>query len=90
MTQAQLTELYAEATGLPKKEAAEHLSRLGDIMACELLAGGDVTLPSLGKLKTVDRAARQGRNPRTGVKLDIPAKRAVVFTIGKDLKGSLN
>lgn len=90
MTQAQLIETYAEAVNMNKKDAAECLSRLGDIMACELLAGGEVTLPSLGKLKTVDRAARKGRNPRTGAALDVPAKRAVTFIIGKELKGSLN
>lgn len=90
MTQAQLIESYAQAVNMSQKDAAECLSRLGDIMACELLAGGEVTLPSLGKLKTVDRAARKGRNPRTGAVLDVPAKRAVAFTTGKDLKASLN
>ena len=56
------------------------------VAAAELLAGGEVSLPGLGKLKVRTTNARTGRNPRTGEAIDIPAGRKVVFTPGKDFK----
>ena len=53
--------------------------------AQELTAGGEVPLPGLGKLKTKDRAARMGRNPRTGEAVTIPARRVVVFAPSEKL-----
>ena len=62
---------------------------LGDVAAAELLGGGEIPLPGLGKLKSKDIAARHGRNPRTGETLDIPAHKAVTFTACKDLKEAM-
>ena len=45
------------------------------VAAAELLAGGEISLPTLGKLKVKETAARIGRNPLTGDKLEIPAGR---------------
>ena len=73
MTKAELVKLYAEATQLPVGDAGECLERLGDIVAAELLGGGSVPLPGVGKLVIKARAARTGRNPRTGEPVDIPA-----------------
>lgn len=56
------------------------------VAAAELLAGGEVSLPGLGKLKVKTTNARTGRNPRTGEAIDIPAGRKVVFTPGKEFK----
>ena len=61
------------------------LKMLGAVAARELAAGGEVPLPGLGKLKTKDRAARMGRNPRTGEAVTIPARRVVVFAPSKKL-----
>lgn len=61
------------------------LKMLGAVAARELAAGGEVPLPGLGKLKTKDRAARMGRNPRTGAPLYIPACRVVVFAPSEKL-----
>lgn len=65
------------------------LDALGDVAAAELLGGGEIPLPGLGKLKSKDIAARHGRNPRTGETLDIPAHKAVTFTACKDLKEAM-
>ena len=89
MTKAELIDLYKEATGLSKKDAAEHLERLGDICAAELLAGGEVTLPRIGKLVVKARAERMGRNPATGQAITIPARKAVMLKVAKELKESL-
>lgn len=65
------------------------LDALVDVTAAELLGGGEISLPGLGKLKSKDVAARKGRNPRTGETLDIPAHKAVTFTACKDLKEAM-
>ena len=90
MTKAELVQLFKEATNLPVATAKEYIERLGDIMAAELLGGGEVPLPAVGKIVVTDRAARQGRNPKTGAPIDIPAKKGLKIVIGKDLKTSLN
>ncbi len=90
MTQAELTKMIKEATQLTGAQADEFLKRLCDIIAAELLGGGEVTLLGIGKLQTVERAARKGRNPRTGKIIDIAASKAVKFSISKKLKESLN
>lgn len=59
------------------------------VAAAELLGGGEVPLPGIGKLKTKATAARKGRNPRTGEVLDIPAGKKVFFVPGKKLKEAL-
>lgn len=89
MTKAELVKLYAEATQLPVGDAGECLERLGDIVAAELLGGGSVPLPGVGKLVIKARAARTGRNPRTGAAVTIPASRVVLLRVGKDLKAAL-
>ena len=90
MTKAELAKMFAEATQLPVSHAKEYLERLGDIMAAELLGGGEVPLPSVGKLVIKQRAARQGRNPKTGEPLDIPAKKVLGVSMSKDFEVSLN
>ena len=51
---------------------------------------GEVPLPGLGRLKVKKTVTRQGRNPRTGEALTIPARRKAVFTEGKDIREALN
>lgn len=90
MNKAELAKIYAEATQQPLGQAKECLERLGDIMAAELLGGGEVPLPSVGKLVIKQRAARQGRNPRTGEEITIPEKKALAVKAAKDFNESLN
>ena len=75
------------------KKRARYAASLGlvaaMVAAAELLGGGEIPLPGLGKLKSKDIAARHGRNPRTGETLDIPAHKAVTFTACKDLKEAM-
>lgn len=47
-------------------------------------------LPGIGKLVVVERAARMGRNPKTGEALEIPARKAVGFKPSGTLKGAIN
>lgn len=66
------------------------LKSLCDVMASELFKGGEVSLPSMGKLSAVHTKARDGRNPKTGEKLHIPAKLRVVFKPSKVFRELLN
>ncbi|MDR2745687.1 MAG: HU family DNA-binding protein [Desulfovibrio sp.] len=88
MTKSELINLLKEATQLAGVQAGEYLNRLGDIMAAELLAGGEVPLPGVGKLAVKQTNARKGRNPKTGAALDIPASRKVAVNLGKEFKES--
>lgn len=66
------------------------LNSLCEVAAAELLnAGGEISLPGLGKLKTVRQGGRKGRNPRTGQAINVPARNKVKFVEGKDLKEAL-
>ena len=90
MNKTELTAVYAEATGQAKVVAGEQLERLFNVIAAELGQGGEVALPQIGKLKTVKRAARKGRNPRTGAEISIPARCAITFAVNEHLKQALN
>ena len=59
------------------------------IVADALKKGDAVSISGFGSFKVVERAARKGRNPRTGEEIDIPASRAVKFTPSKALKESV-
>lgn len=90
MNKAELIKTFQEATQLPANQAKEYLERFGDIAAAELLGGGEVPLPGVGKLVIKKRAARKGRNPKTGEPLNIPAKRVLAVTLTKDFRESFN
>ncbi len=60
-----------------------------DVAAAELLGGGEVPLPGLGKVKSKKLGGRMGRNPRTGEPVEIPAHRKVAFSACKELKEAL-
>ena len=56
----------------------------------ELINGGSVDLPGFGKFSVRDRAAREGRNPRTGEPIQLPASKLPVFTASRAFKAAVN
>lgn len=56
----------------------------------ELSKGGRVTLPRFGTFEVRQRAARNGVNPATGEKISIPARKAVAFRAGSELRSLIN
>ncbi|MCQ4861139.1 HU family DNA-binding protein [Desulfovibrio desulfuricans] len=90
MTKAELVKTFQEATQLPTKQAQEYLERFGDIAAAELLGGGEIPLPGVGKIVIRKRAARKVRNPRTGATIDIPARRVLAVNLSKNFKEAFN
>ncbi|MFT9198963.1 HU family DNA-binding protein, partial [Gluconobacter oxydans] len=61
-----------------------------ETMTAAAKAGDEITLPNFGKFKVKEVAAREGRNPTTGVTIQIAASRKLAFTPAKALKDSVN
>lgn len=90
MNKAQLIEHIAEHAELTKQQAARALDALLRGVTTTLARGGEVTLVGFGTFGVEERAARKGRNPRTGEVVDIPAAKIPKFRPGKMLKDSVN
>lgn len=84
---AVLAKRLAEDRGLSLKAAGEIVDSLLDDIMLSVAEGSAVTIPGFGSFKRRSRAARKGRNPKTGAELDIPAKEAPAFTAGAVFKG---
>lgn len=72
-----------------KAQTARALDAFVEAMKETMAAGESVTLPGLGTFKVAARAARAGRNPKTGEAIQIAASKTVKFTPGKGLKAAL-
>ncbi|MDR2077278.1 MAG: HU family DNA-binding protein [Desulfovibrio sp.] len=87
MTKAELVQAIHAQSGLSTRAQAEAaLDALISTLTTTLKAGDTVTFTGFGSFKVAKRAARKGRNPRTGKEISIPAGKAVKFTPGKALK----
>ena len=89
MTRDQLLEHIASAAAISKKSAEDALKAFTEAVTTALSKGEDVTLTGFGSFKISNRAARQGVNPRTGEKLQVPAMRVPKFKAGKGLKDAV-
>ncbi|MDO8529759.1 MAG: HU family DNA-binding protein [bacterium] len=89
MTKSQLLAALAEKTGIAKKEVTTLMDELVTMAYSEVKKDGIFVLPGFGKLVKVDRKARAGINPATGVKIQIPAKTVVKFRLAKAAKEAL-
>ena len=87
MTKNQIVAGMAEAVEIPKKQAACVLEAL--VQMAYKNAKDSFTIPGLGKLVKVKRAARMGRNPATGETIQIPAKTVLKFRIAKAAKDAI-
>ena len=90
MNRNDLVDAVAERTGLAKSDAARAVEALLGAVTDALRKGETVTLSGFGSFVAKTRAARTGRNPRTGETIAIPASRAPTFKAGKGLKDALN
>ncbi len=90
MTKAQLVERVAGDSSLTRKEAEVVVQAVLDSIVQSLKGGTKVELRGFGSFRLRHRAARIGRNPKTGAKVHVPAKRVPYFKPGKDLKELIN
>ena len=89
MTKPELIAKIAEKTNLSKKDAAAALDALTGTITETLKAEGKLAIPSLGTFEIKERAARTGRNPQTGEKVEISAKKIPAFKAAKALKDAV-
>ncbi len=81
-----LAQKMVEKFDLTKKVALEILDWLAEEVTSNLKAGRQVKIAGLGTFKVRERKARTALNPKTGEKIELPAKRVPRFTPAKDLK----
>lgn len=90
MNKGELVDLAATKTELTKKQLNEALTVFTDCIT-EAVAGGDkIVLVGFGSFEARDRKAREGRNPKTGDKMDIPATVVPAFSAGKQFKDAVS
>jgi DNA-binding protein HU-beta len=80
----------ADAAGISKADAGKAVDAVFDGITATLKKGDDVRLVGFGTFTVVSREASEGRNPRTGEKIKIPASKQPKFKPGKTLKDDLN
>lgn len=90
MNKSDLIEAMVSKTGLTKVKSGEALDALIEAVTDSLKSGDSVSLIGFGVFKALERAARIGRNPKTGAEIKIAAKKSVSFVAGKSLKDSVN
>ena len=90
MNKTELVAAMAEQTNLSKKDAEAALKAFVDVVSEELKKGEKVQLVGFGTFEVSERAAREGRNPKTGETMPIAASKAPKFKAGKALKDMVN
>ena len=90
MNKSELITAIAEVSDLTKADAGRALDATISAITGSLKAGEPVTLIGFGTFEVRDRAARSGRNPRTGETIQIKASKNPAFKPGKALKDTVN
>jgi len=90
VNKAELIDAVSVDSGLGKSEASNAVECVFKIIENQLRQGNSVSVVGFGQFSVSDRAARTGRNPRTGEEIAIAASRAPKFKAGKQLKDAVN
>ena len=89
MTQSEIVNALAESSGLKKTDVKGLFDAIAELASKEVKANGEFTLPGFGKLVKATRKAREGRNPRNGEPMTIPARKSPAFRAGTQLKAAV-
>ena len=89
ITKNSLVNLLHEEVGLNKREAKEFIETFFEVIKLELENGNDVKISGFGNFNLRDKAARPGRNPKTGEDVTISERRVVTFKSGLKLRSKL-
>ena len=90
MNKSELVSAVAQSSGLTKADAEKAVDGVFEAITGALKAGDDVRLVGFGSFSVAERAASEGRNPRTGEKIQIAASKQPKFSAGKGLKDAVN
>lgn len=90
MNKTELIAAVAEKAELSKKDAEKAVKAFTDVVSEELVKGEKIQLVGFGTFEVSERAAREGRNPKTGETMKIEASKSPKFKAGKALKDMVN
>ena len=90
MKKSDLVDVIAEKSGVAKSQAQAIVDDLLELLSDALSKGEKIDLRGFGTFSVRDSAARTGRNPQTGVTIQIPARRVPAFKPGKELRDRVN
>ena len=90
MTRRELAAGLIEKAGFEAGKASEFIDQVFEIMKEALEKGEKVKIPGFGNFTVREKRARTGRNPKTGNKVEISARRVVIFKPGDALRKTLN
>ena len=90
MTKADLVEEVSRVTELTRKDSEVIVDQLFDSVIKALKSGDKLEVRGFGSFRVRQRNARVGRNPKTGEKVEVPAKRVPYFKPSKELKDLIN
>jgi len=90
MNKGELIDAVAGSAGLSRADATKAVDGVLDAVTSTLSNGGGVSLVGFGTFSVKARAARMGRNPRTGEPIQIKASNVPGFKAGKALKEAVN
>lgn len=90
MNKSDLIDALAERCELSKAAAGRVVDGFSELVTDALSKGDSVSLPGFGTFSVGDRAARTGRNPKTGEAMEIAASKVAKFSAGSKLKAQVN
>ena len=90
MTKAEIVEQIYEKVGFSKKESAELVEKVFDIIKETLKEGEKVKISGFGNFVVREKNARKGRNPQTGEEIRLDPRRVLTFKPSLVLKNTLN
>ena len=90
MNKNDLIVAVSSSAALSKADSAKAVDSVFDSIASTLSRGNDVRLVGFGTFSVANRKASEGRNPRTGERIHIPASKQAKFKAGKALKDAVN
>ncbi len=90
LTKADLIEEVLRITELPRKESETIVDTIFDSIIGSLQKGQKIEIRGFGSFRTRERRGRIGRNPKTGAKVEVPAKKIPFFKPSKELKDFVN
>ena len=90
MTKADLVEEVAQTVEMSRKDSEAIVDIVFESIVKSLRAGDKIEVRGFGSFRTRERKARVGRNPKTGTRVDVPAKMIPYFKPSKELKDLVN
>lgn len=90
MNKSELIEAISQAVNLPHREASSITNTILETMIETLADGDSIEIRGFGSFVIKEYDAYQGRNPKTGEKIEVPPKKLPFFKVGKELKERVN